>query len=169
MTGLTGILPIVTSGGSVPSVSLIASGTSGQVLFNSSGSLVGNFGLTWDNTNKVLTVSGGSAPTIVAGAGAGGSPTLTLTGSDNHGIIELTTGAVPTGSNAYICTVTFGAGSYSLPPAVVFSPGNPNSAALATALLEPCTTSTSTSFSIISGVTGLTGVTKYIWNYINCG
>jgi hypothetical protein len=73
-----------------------------------------------------------SAPTLTAGTGAGTSPTITITGTDVAGVLNITTGTSPTGSNATIVTVTFNV-AFGTAPYVVFSPINSVSAALTSA------------------------------------
>jgi hypothetical protein len=100
-------------------------------------------------------------PTIVAGAGAGTSPTISISGSDAGGQITLTAG-VAASASATIFTVTFN-NAYTVPPFVNFSPANSTAALLSGATMI-YVTSTTTTFLFKSGTTGLTAGT-YIWNY----
>lgn len=102
-------------------------------------------------------------PTIVAGTGAGTSPTVSVTTNGKQLQVTVTTGTLPTGTNATIATVT-------LPNALTYTP-NPvfSSASAATALLNGASmiymTSTGTAnVTITSGTTALTAATTYVWN-----
>jgi len=100
------------------------------------------------------------APSIVAGAGAGTTPTISVTGTDSSFQITLITGtATPTGT---IATVTF-ATAFSATPNAIFSPANPNAAALS-ATTACYGSSDSASFVLTSGTSALTDTTTYVWN-----
>lgn len=110
------------------------------------------------------TVMGTSAtPTIAAGAGAGGTPTVSDSGT-NAGIkITVLTGSAPTGSNAVIATITYsGSTSFTTGSIVVLSPAN-----AATSLLSGVTMVYTTGgkggFTLTSGTTALTTLTTYAW------
>lgn len=115
-------------------------------------------------------IGGSSAPTIAAGTGAGTSPTVSVSGTDISGLVNVTTGTTPTGSNAIVATITFN-GAYASAPRVVLTPGNRNAQALVIAAqpLVPAAGQTNgvgtTTFVIESGATGLTASTAYIWTY----
>jgi len=140
----------------------------------------------WDTTNHVLNLGtntaqstyllnvngrsklngqvsyGGSAPTISAGTGAGTSPTVTISGTNNGGIVNVTTGTLPSAS-ATIVTVTY-TGSFATGSEVILYPAN-----AATALLSGVsmvyTSGNTTTFTITAGTTALTASTAYSWNY----
>jgi hypothetical protein len=102
-------------------------------------------------------------PTIVAGTGAGTSPTVSVTTNGKQLQVTVTTGTLPTGTNATIATVTL-PNALSYTPLPVFS-----SASAATALLNGASmiymTSTGTAnVTITSGTTALTAATTYVWN-----
>lgn len=105
---------------------------------------------------------GGTAPSIAAGAGAGTTPTVALTGSDMAGKISITTGTLPTLS-ADVFTVTFNTG-YASAPYVNFSPANAVTALLSGASMV-YVTATTTTFKFTAGTTPLTATTTYLWNY----
>lgn len=106
-----------------------------------------------------------SAPSIAAGAGAGTSPTVVLTNAtDLSGILDITTGTTPAGTNAVISTITFNT-AYGQAPNIQLTPANANAAGLAAALTMVFCTSTTTTFVLNSGTTGLTGATQYKWFY----
>lgn len=109
----------------------------------------------------------GSAPTPVAGTGAGTSPTLSLAGVDNGGLITLTTGTLPAGSSATITTVTF-ANAFPTDTAVVLTPANLNADQLSGSG-SVWANGTASNFTLNSGSTGLIGSTQYIWNYVVIG
>jgi hypothetical protein len=111
-----------------------------------------------------------NSPSISASTGAGTSPTISLTGNDIAGVITLTTGSSPAGSNALIATISFNQ-AYTVAPAVVLSPGNRNACLLTgtNQVLVPengQTNGVSTSaFRIESGSTALSASTPYVWRY----
>lgn len=113
------------------------------------------------NANLKHAIGGTSAPTIAAGAGAGTSPTVSVSNAtDLSGIVNVLTGTLPTAA-ATVVTVTFNV-AYGVAPNMVLQPGN-----AATALLSGATmiyvTSTTTTFVITAGATGLVAATQYVW------
>lgn len=114
-------------------------------------------------SNLALTLPIVGTPTIVAGTGAGTSPTVSVTSNGKQLQVTVTTGTLPTGTNATIATVTL-ANALTYTPYPVFS-----SASAATALLNGASmiymTSTGTAnVTITSGTTALTAATTYVWN-----
>lgn len=108
-------------------------------------------------------VGSSSTPTASAGAGAGTSPgTITVTGSDLAGNISFTTGTLPTAAAA-VLTLTFNT-AYGAAPHVVLYPANANTALLSGVTMT-YVTSTTTTFVINAGSTGLTASTAYSWEY----
>lgn len=102
-------------------------------------------------------------PVIVAGAGLGTGPTVSISGTDLAGEINVTSGTLPAlGANVF--TVTFNQ-IYTSKPYVVFSPADPNSALLSGAQMV-YVTSNLTSFTFTAGASALGGSTNYIWNYV---
>jgi len=101
-------------------------------------------------------------PTIAAGVGAGTSPTIAITGNDTAGQITLTAGSTPTAS-AVVGTVTFGT-AFKTNAFVILEPANAAASALAVAA-QVYPTSTTTTFALNTGATGLTGAGVYAWNY----
>lgn len=122
--------------------------------------------ITDDGTFKINHVGGNtSAPTIAAGAGAGTTPTVVVTNAtDLSGIVDVTTGTTPTGTNAVIATITFNK-TFASAPNIQLTPNNANAAGLAAALTMVYVTSTTTTFVITSGTTALTAATQYKWFY----
>lgn len=108
-------------------------------------------------------VNGGTTPTIAAGAGAGTSPTLSVAGSNNGGVLTLTTGTTPSGSNAIIATITF-TNPFPTGCSVVLWPANAVTAAIS-GTTGVYVAGTTTTFVVTSGTVGLTGSTAYLFNY----
>lgn len=111
-------------------------------------------------------IGGSSAPSISAGAGAGTSPTVAITGTDMGGYISVTAGTIPSLS-ATIATVTFNSAYGSAPKCVVITPANAETAILSGASMVFVNQAgiTTTTFDITSGVTALTAATAYKWYY----
>lgn len=103
-------------------------------------------------------------PTIAAGAGAGTSPTIAISGTDSTGLITLTTGSTPS-TSATVCTVTYGGGAYGASPHVIISPHNAATAALAVGAQPFGGGETSSVFTLTSGSSALTAATAYAWTY----
>lgn len=121
----------------------------------------------FDGTNTILKhlVGSTTAPTGAVGTGAGTSPsavTFSANATDLSGDVLVTTGTLPT-AGATVLTVTFNT-AYGTAPTVLLSPAN-----AATALLSGVTmvysTSTTTTFVITAGSTGLVAATAYAWHY----
>lgn len=158
------IVPSTTAGGdtyTTPAISILA--PSGNVGIGKSPS----YKLDVNGNERVNHIIGGtSAPSTSAGSGAGTGPTITLGSNSNDlcGVINVTTGTLPSGSNAVIVTITFNSASYTDAPVVSITPANAVTALLSGAtMIYP--TSTTTTFVLNSGATGLTASTAYAWNY----
>jgi hypothetical protein len=127
----------------------------------------------WRGTaNRLLTTGDWSArhylssavPTVAAGAAAGTSPTLSVTGTDHGCTVSLTVGTVPTTGTLF--TVSYG-GAWATQPRVVFSARNDQSALLS-GTTHPYVSSTSTSqFVFTSGSAALTNAVNYVWNFVS--
>lgn len=107
----------------------------------------------------------GASPTGAVGTGAGTSPsavTFSANATDVSGDVLVTTGTLPT-AGASVLTVTFNS-AYITAPIVELFPAN-----AATALLSGVTmvftTSSTTTFVITAGSTGLVAATAYSWHY----
>lgn len=133
----------------------------------------GNVGIADNTPSEKLSVAGNiktrhligqsTAPGVAGGAGAGTGPTVTLSNAtDISGLINLTTGTTPS-TGATVLTVTFNA-AYGSAPNVVLFPANANAATLS-GITMVYATSTTTTFVVTSGTTGLTGATDYKWFY----
>ena len=107
---------------------------------------------------------GTSAPTIAAGTGAGTAPTVAVANAtDASGLVNITTGTLPTGTNAIIATITFNT-AYGVAPNVILYPANAITATLSGVSMA-YVTSTTTTFVLTSGTTALTASTAYSWFY----
>ena len=104
---------------------------------------------------------GGSAPSITAGAGAGTSPTVSLSGDDMSGTITVTTGTLPTGS-ATVATITYGLVFPNNSYASLY-PANAVTAALGSLMVY--TTGSTTNFTLTAPSAGLAAATTYKWVY----
>jgi hypothetical protein len=107
-----------------------------------------------------------SAPTIAAGAGAGTSPTVSISGTDISGVVSVTSGTTPTGS-AVVVTITFNVAYGAAPKAINLTPANANAAGLGTTSMVFIDSAgiTTTTFAITSGTIGLVAATSYKWYY----
>lgn len=74
-------------------------------------------------------IGSGSTPSIAAGAGAGTSPTVAVSGADLAGVVTVTTGTTPT-ANAVVATITFARAFAAAPKAVIMRPANTAARAL---------------------------------------
>ena len=113
--------------------------------------------------------SNSAASSIVAGTGAGTSPTINVTNSsDAGGTIVLVVGTSPA-SNAIIGTITF-AGTFPAAPVVVLSPGSVNAANLAVSNRPYVDdASTTTTKCVIRCAGALAAGVGYRFNYIVLG
>lgn len=168
----------VSYGGGFAGINFTATPTAGQLLQGGSGGAAPTFtstpgsGTALTSVTAVHQIAGGTAPTIAAGAGAGGTPTITIASAsggaahDTDFLVTLTSGTIPTGTNAVIFTVTFGT-AFASAPCIQVTPANAGAATLMTALLAPYATSTATTMVLNSGTTGLAAATSYSW-YVHC-
>ena len=108
----------------------------------------------------------GSAPSIAAGAGAGGSPVISISGTDLAGYITLTTGATPVGGSI-VCTVTFSTLYLSAPKCIVLTPANIGAVQLTTTRFPYVNQASisASSFVLNSNSIGLNASTTYQWYY----
>lgn len=112
-------------------------------------------------------VMGGSAPAIAAGAGAGTSPTVSIVGRDNGGVITIATGTLPTGAGATVATITF-TSAFPTNCSVTLTPANGLAAALSGIAAVFAVGSAST-FAVTAGTTALAAGTTYVFNYVVTG
>lgn len=102
-------------------------------------------------------------PTIVAGTGAGTAPTVSVTTNGKQLQVTVTTGTLPTGTNAIIATVTLPT-ALTYTPYPVFSSANANTSLLSGASMVYMTSTGPANVTITSGTSGLPAATTYIWN-----
>jgi hypothetical protein len=102
-----------------------------------------------------------TTPTIAAGAGAGGSPVVSVTGTDLAGNISVLSGTVPTASSV-IATVTFNK-TYGSAPFCVITPTTTNTAL---AVTSDYVTTTTTTLVLNATSVALSSATQFNWNYI---
>jgi hypothetical protein len=100
-------------------------------------------------------------PTIMAGSGAGSSPTLTVTTNGKQLAISLVVGSSPAGSNATIATINLPT-ALSYTPFPLLSPSNGSAASLSGATAIYATSSSGNNVNLISGTTSIPSGT-YNW------
>jgi hypothetical protein len=111
----------------------------------------------------VATTSTG-APTVSAGTAAGTSPTsISITGNDIAGVVNITTGSSPAGSGNIIVTLTFSATLASVPKSVQVSAAN--LAAAGKGYISSALDFSTASLSIRNSAT-LTATTAYSFTYL---
>lgn len=110
----------------------------------------------------------GSAPTIAAGTGAGTTPTVSISGNNNSGQITVTTGTLPSGSNAVVATITLSTAFPNAVNSVTITPANAAAAALSGSGSIFGSISGASTFILNAGITSLVGGTTYKFNY-SCG
>jgi hypothetical protein len=143
-----------------------AAGQTADLLEAQNSSAAVLFGL--DSLGRPFT--GNTTPTIAAGAGAGTSPTVSISGTDTNGVITVTAGASPA-TGATIVTVTFSAARAAAPKTVLLTPAEANAAALTgtTQVFAGAAGISTTAFTVTSGSAALTATTTYKWNYLVLG
>ena len=132
----------------------------GNNLFNSTS---GTSTFSNDAIFQAHRIGSTTAPSIAAGTGAGTSPTISITGNDQDGIITVTSGTLPAGSGATIVTVTYNT-TFPTNSFVSMTPADASSALLSGVTMVFVTASTS-GFTIKSGTTGLGASTTFQWYY----
>lgn len=122
-------LKIRDSSGTIVSIEVDASAANGSLRTIGTGPLQAAAG---DHTHTVFTnltvthlTAGGSTPGIAAGPGAGAATggAAVIAGTDEWGLITVTTGTSPS-TNAIMCTITFAAPWVSAPQSIVLQPAN---------------------------------------------
>jgi Pectate lyase superfamily protein len=106
-----------------------------------------------------------AAPTVVAGTGAGTTPTLALNANSNDvsGYLSVTTGSSPAAS-ATVATLTFGVAYATLAKCGLW-PANAAASALSGAGKAFVPVGSNAAFAITSGTTALAASTLYTWGY----
>jgi len=142
----------------------------GNVIFCRGGLSVNIYDTTHTAPRGCIRLMGGligasSTPTIAAGTGAGTTPTVSVQGTNLSGLVTVTTGSAPAGTNAIVATITYAGGlTYPTDSYVVLYPANALTATLS-GISMVYATGTTTTFVITSGTTALTGASTYLWNY----
>jgi hypothetical protein len=111
-------------------------------------------------------VTGGAAPTLTAGAGAGTTPTVSVSGTDTNGVISVTTGTTP-GTSATVATITFAAAFAATPKSIFLTPANSGAAALSgdRAVWADAGNLSVNGFTLNVGTSALAASTTYKWYY----
>jgi hypothetical protein len=119
-------------------------------------------------TLRVKTLLGASAnpPSIIAGTGAGNSPTVIITGSDTAGKIAITVGATPS-SSAVVASILFG-NAFPNPPALSLTASN-NLASALSGSFRVYPISSIGGFTLNVGSSALVSGAQYTWDYITIG
>lgn len=116
----------------------------------------GTLGVRFDSIGR-RRISTTGKPVATAGAGSGTSPTVGNAGTDEHGTLTVTAGTSPAAGT--LATLAFSVAYATTPAAVIVSPADSASAALA-----PYASATTTTLTI--GVhTAPTGAAAYKFNY----
>jgi len=121
---------------------------------------VQNLVVTADLTVNGHIISGGSAPTIAAGAAACTTPTVSISGTDTSGLITVTTGT-GCAANGKLATITFST-AFGAAPNVTLTPAEANSATLQS-YIDNATIATTT-FDLDTGTTPASSTT-HKWFY----
>lgn len=147
-------------------IGLMIGTSGGTIWFNNGGTgtantiaAIGSNAFTYLNQYSTSTT-----PSIVAGVGAGTSPTISIVGTNAGGVITLTVGTLPTALGT-IGTVTFSS-SFAFPTgcSVVIIPTT-GSIGLTGASVGATGTTTGFTFDSV----GLTAAGVYSWNYVTSG
>jgi Head domain of trimeric autotransporter adhesin len=122
----------------------------------------GTFGRDLIGVSHILTYT--VTPVAVLSTGAGTGPSHTYTGSDTGGLLSITTGSSPAGSNAIIATINYeGSNLFPTGSFVTLTPGNANAASLSGATQVYAVGGTG-SWVLHSGSSALSAATNYLWN-----
>jgi hypothetical protein len=125
------------------------------------------------NVGANIIFGNSSTPSIAASTGAGTSPTVSVSGNNMSGIVTVTTGTIPSGTNAKVVTITFSGGAATPAGMVVMLQPYNSTAALLTgvtmiyAVQDPSTPTAA--WDILAGTTALTAATTYQWQYAVTG
>jgi len=111
-------------------------------------------------------VTGGTAPMLTAGSGAGTTPTVSVSGTDTNGVITVTTGTIPSAS-ATVVELTFATAFAASPKSVHLTAANGSTAALsgAGAVWADVRNLSANGFSLNVGTAALAASTTYEWYY----
>jgi hypothetical protein len=144
-------------------------GTTGQVQTNDGAGGFAGVPFVIDSFGHLTTNASGTT-TIAAGTGAGTGPTISITGNDVAGVIDLTTGSTPAGSGATIATITFANAYTTAPKVVLLLPmGNVTATSAAISRSFVSTIGTTTWTIAQAGANPLAASTVYKWMYLVIG
>ena len=124
----------------------------------------------WDSITMGMQVThlGGltGAPGISAGAGAGTSPTVSISGDDLGGNFTITTGMSPAAANS-IVTITFNTPYSSAPKSIIIQPADSiaNAGAATSRVYIPQATISTTGFTLVGGSAALFASVTYQYYY----
>lgn len=123
----------------------------------------------WQPPNSSLTALNGTSgtPSIAAGAGAGTSPSVSVSGTNIGGLVTVTTGAIGV-TTGIVATITYNSFTFSNDSYPILYPANAATALLSGTTMVYCTGTTNT-FVITSGAAALTPATTYLWNFAVTG
>lgn len=119
---------------------------------------------TFNKSANLELLSAGSAATVAAGAAAGSSPTVAVSGNGVAGTITITTGT--TATTGALATVTLPV-TFPNGLTAVLTPGDADAAASAAKIFV--TSSAANSFVVNVGTAALSDATEYIWHYTVIG
>lgn len=154
----------VPSGGSyaIGTNIVIPSGASGYTGFP--GNVVGSASPVGTGTWTAYHYKATGTPAIACGTGAGTSPAVcTITGNDEDGVINITTGSAPANA-ATIATITI-ANACPVGIAPIIRSANANSSSLTGNTHDYPTGTSTTQWTMTSNATGLAATTAYKWDY----
>lgn len=156
------------TGTSVTTPSLLTTGAaaffSGLAAYSSGGNkiaVINTSSTRLETVDDIYPIIG--TPTIVAGAGAGTSPTVSVTTNGKQLQVTVTTGTLPTGAGATLATVTLPT-ALSYTPYPVFSAVPGAATILSGASMIGMSSTGPTNVTITTGTTALVAATTYTWN-----
>lgn len=117
---------------------------------------------TWDS-EKWYRQSQKTAATVAAGAGAGTSPTISITGTDLGGTVTLTTGTSPVTAGA-LFTITFNTAFEVVPKGILFAEVDFNAKSQSANYTQNALATGSCGLTMNAGRTA-PAATTFIWSY----
>lgn len=132
--------------------------------YSATGATVSGLNFNIDQFGHLISAATGT-PTIAAGTGAGTSPTISITGNDVCGVINLTTGSTPT-QGGTIATISFANAYATAPKSVILTQAAIVSAAAGKWYAGATTTTT---WKIENSTSGLVAASAYAWYYCIIG
>jgi hypothetical protein len=118
------------------------------------------------HTAESYSVAITSTPVIAAGAAAGATPTVAISGDDLAGTITITTGTTALGANGILATITFG-NTFGAAPDVLITPANQVANELTVDKRVVCLDADTTTalFKLRAGTNAPADGTAYVFNY----